>query len=111
MPSIKILRKMKEKSVEGYLKERCEWRGGFCVKLNANWLIGIPDRLCVWVDNWKGDMPKGRVHARIAFVETKRPKGGKLSGAQKWWKNRLTKLGLEWHLICTKDEVDALIDG
>jgi hypothetical protein len=102
--STTILRKMKEKPVEGYLKDRCEWRGGFCVKLNANWLIGIPDRLAVW-------KPRGKKYGRIAFVETKRPKGGKLSGAQKWWKNRLTKLGLEWHLICTKDEVDALIDG
>lgn len=109
MASIKILRKMKEKPVELYLKERCEARGGFCIKLNPAWSIGIPDRLCVWLPrNYRNGVQTCR---RIAFVEVKRPKGGKLSGAQIWWKNRLTKLGIEWHLCSTKDEVDALLSG
>src|SRR5687767_112258 len=106
MASIKILRKMKEKSVEAHLTEQCEMRGGFAIKQNPAWKIGIPDRLCVW------RVGTGRnSYTRIAFVETKRPKGGRLSGAQKRWKNVIDKLGLEWHLCSTKDEVDALLSG
>lgn len=101
-----VLKKMREKPVEEHLKDMCEMHGGFALKLNPAWNIGVPDRLCVWACKfWNGKYNC----TRIAFIETKRPKGGRLSGAQIWWRNRLTKLGLEWHLCSTKEEVDQLI--
>lgn len=91
-------KKTKEASVEGYLVSECARLGFVVIKLNPRWLIGIPDRLVV-------------LQGRVVFVELKRPVGGKLSVAQEMWKNRLTALGCEWHLLCTREEVDRFLEG
>lgn len=99
------MRKTSELSIEKYLKKEIEARGGVCIKLNANWYKGIPDRLCVFR---VGMGPNS--YTKIAFVETKRPKGGRLSVAQKIWKNILTNTGAEWHLLSTKAGVNLFLE-
>lgn len=90
--------KIRERSIEKYLGDEIKAQGGVYIKLNPNWYIGIPDRLAVF---------KGR----CAFVELKRPKGGRLSGAQKMWRKMLTLAGAEWHMLCTREDVDNFIKG
>lgn len=91
----------REESVEARLKAGCEASGGFCLKLNPAWAVGVPDRLACW------RTPGGDV--RLAFVELKRPRGGRVSGAQAWWRSRLTRLGIAcYHLKSTAD-VAALL--
>ena len=92
-------RKTLELSIEKYLKKEVEAVGGVCLKLNPLWYLGIPDRLCV--------LPNGA----LAFVETKRPVGGRLSIPQKMWKKKLTALGCEWHMLSTTQQVDTFIAG
>lgn len=87
---------MREKPVEVHLRDEVKIRGGFCIKLNPNWNKGIPDRLVI-------------LPGVVAFVETKRPKGGILATIQQWWRKRLTALGCEYYLLCTKAQVDDFL--
>lgn len=96
--------KTKEKSIEKYLAERIKILGGYCFKLNPLWYKGIPDRLILYrVGSGHNS------YCRIAFVELKRPKGGRLSVAQKWWQKKLEAIGAEWHLLSTREEVDEFL--
>lgn len=81
-----------EKEVEKSLRKMIERHGGLCLKWVCPGWAGVPDRLII--------LPGGRV----IFAELKRPKGGRLSELQKWWFNRLTRLGFMVGLI--KDEKD-----
>jgi hypothetical protein len=92
---------VREVSIEKFLADQIRLRGGVCIKLNPAWNIGIPDRLCIFVTR---DGP-----SVIAFVELKRPKGGRATVVQKWWKKRLTDLGCECHILSTKDEVTEFL--
>lgn len=87
---------MLEAAIENRLRERVEALGGICIKLVPRYLKGVPDRLIV--------LPG----PRVVFVELKRPKGGRLGRHQGFWRDRLTKLGCEWQLIHTYEEIDAL---
>ena len=51
-------------------------------------------------------MPGGR----IAFVELKRPEGGKVSRLQIEWANRLRGLGFSFYFIHTREGVKEFID-
>jgi hypothetical protein len=51
-------------------------------------------------------MPKGKV----VFLELK-TKAGKPTIAQKWWLERLQKLGFCAKVVSTRDEVKACIDA
>ncbi len=98
--------KVREKAIEKYLADKIKALGGVCIKLNPNWYIGIPDRLCVF------RVGTGRnSYTRVVFTELKRPKGGKLSVPQKMWKKFLTNAGAEWQLLATKKEVDEFLNG
>lgn len=70
-----------EKDIEQKLRREVEHRGGRCLKWVCPGWSGVPDRLIL--------LPGGRIY----FVETKRPKGGKLSALQKKWRQWLTELG------------------
>ena len=87
-----------ERQVEMYLKKGVEQKGGFAVKLNPAGAVGIPDRLCV--------LPGGRV----IFVEVKRPSGGIIAPLQQWWRKRIVGLGVPHAFVCSKDEVDKLLE-
>lgn len=88
---------MIEKAIEEYLKAQVESRSGKCIKLNTLSERGFPDRLCI--------LPGGH----IMFVETKRPKEGKVSKYQNHILNELNSLGAHAYLAHTKEAVDALM--
>lgn len=80
-----------EKDIEAKLRKLVESRGGLCLKWVCPGWVGVPDRIVL--------LPGGRV----IFVETKRPKGGRLSPMQVWWQKKLTRLGF-WHEIVWNEE-------
>ena len=84
---------MLESPVERHLYKQTVERGGLCLKNNPLWCIGILDRLVV-------------LKNRIAFVELKRPVGGRLSRTQKYIIKKLTSLGVEAVVLSTKEEID-----
>lgn len=87
-----------EKDIELYLKRRVEGElGGLCLKLSADVVKGLPDRLVVLP-------PSGRT----VWVELKR-KNGRLSEMQKYQHTQLRKRGAEVVVIWSRDQVDELI--
>lgn len=89
---------MLEKSVEDYLDEQAELRGGFTVKLNPRGYKGLQDRLVA--------LPN-----RLFVVEVKRPRGGVVAKLQTWWKGRFRDLGLEAYTVKNRAEVLQVLDG
>ena len=83
-----------EKDIEKKLKKKVEWRGGLCLKWVCPGWAGVPDRIIL--------LPGGR----LVFVETKRPKGGKLSELQKWWGDKLIKLGFNYEVVWNDDDLE-----
>lgn len=81
-----------EKEIESKLRNMVVQTGGLCLKWVCPGWAGVPDRLVL--------LPGGR----IIFVETKRPKGGKVSTRQAWWKVKLRRLGFTHYFIW--DEID-----
>jgi hypothetical protein len=72
-----------EQEIEEKLRKAVENHGGRCLKWVCPGWAGVPDRIVL--------LPG----ARIYFVETKRPKGGKVSALQRKWREWLTALGFE----------------
>ena len=85
-----------EKEIEKRLKDMVESHGGLCLKWVCPGWSGVPDRMLL--------LPGGQV----VFVETKRPKGSKVSELQKWWQRRLTKLGFYACFVFTYQDVEVL---
>lgn len=88
---------MLEKSVEQKLRKEVEKRGGKAFKLECPGTDGMPDRLIV--------LPGGRIY----FIETKRPKGGRLEKLQRYQISRLQKLGCDARKIKSYEEVEQFI--
>lgn len=86
---------MKESSIERYLVSRVKKKGGVCLKIQANFFNGIPDRLCL--------MPKGRMF----FVELKAPDGAP-SKLQIKRIQELKKLGYEAYVVDNKERINEL---
>ena len=87
-----------ERDIELFLKKRVEHLGGRCLKFPATFEEGIPDRLVI--------IPQGL----IAFVELKRPKGGRLSEMQKYQIQKLRDLGCKVYIVHNYAEVDEMIE-
>lgn len=87
---------MRESTLEDKLRLAVQALGGFCIKLNPAWNIGIPDRLCV-------------LPSRVIFAELKKPKTGRLSGTQKFWRNKLMQLGCEYWLIDSEAKIREML--
>lgn len=85
-----------ERDVEQGLRRMVEQQGGLCLKWICPGWSGVPDRIIL--------LPG----ARILFVETKRPNGGRASKLQRWWADRLHALGFEHYWVHTKDDIHAL---
>ena len=76
-----------EKEIEAKLRDRVKRAGGLCLKWVCPGWAGVPDRIVL--------LPRGRVY----FVELKRPKDGKLSRRQEWWRDKLLALGMNYCVI------------
>ena len=89
---------MREKSVEQRLQEEVKKIGGKAYKLSAAVDAGMPDRLVC--------LPRGNV----IFVETKRPKGGRLSHIQHYRHKELRLMGFDVRVINTSKAVEEFIE-
>lgn len=84
-----------EKDIEKKLRLAVENHGGRCLKWVCPGWSGVPDRLVL--------LPG----ARIYFIETKRPKGGKLSALQKKWRDWLYALGFTYLVIWNEEDLST----
>lgn len=82
-----------ERDIETKLRQRVEAAGGKCLKWVCPGWSGVPDRIVL--------LPGARVY----FVETKRPKGGRISALQKKWKAWLTGMGFPYWLVWNEDDL------
>ena len=80
-----------EKDIEQKLRLMVERHGGLCLKWVCPGWSGVPDRIIL--------LPG----AHVIFAETKRPKGGKLSRLQVWWRDKLRALGF-WSVVVWDEE-------
>lgn len=85
-----------EKEVEKKLRLMVGRYGGKCVKWVCPGWSGVPDRIAI--------LPGGRIY----FIETKRPKDGRYSAMQDWWRDQLTRLGCNYLRIKDTDGITAL---
>ena len=89
---------MREKTVEQRLHEEAKKIGGHAYKLSSQVDAGMPDRLVCF--------PGGR----IVFVETKRPKGGRLSKIQIYRHKELRRMGFDVRVVNTTELVKAFTE-
>jgi hypothetical protein len=87
-----------EDTVETHLRKRVKVLRGLCIKLNPFGYAGIPDRLVL--------LPGGIV----AFIELKRPVGGRFEPLQERWHGKLRQLGFRVYVCNTKASVDATLE-
>lgn len=85
-----------EKDIEQKLRKMVEAHKGLCLKWVCPGWSGVPDRIIL--------LPGGRV----IFVETKRPKGGKISVLQSWWRKKLQVLGFTHYFVFNQDDIDLV---
>ncbi len=85
-----------ERTVERYLKNQIENLGGICWKFTSPGTAGVPDR-CI------------EINGLHCYVETKRPKGGRLSDMQKWRIKQLRLQGARVYVLKNMEEIDWLI--
>ena len=89
---------MREREVESHLRRRVEQVGGRCEKFIPDNDAGMPDRIVM--------LPGGI----LVWVETKKPKGGRLESLQKFQHDRLRRLGQRVEVVWTKEQGDRLVD-
>ena len=82
-----------EKDIEAKLRKMVEAHGGQCLKWVCPGWSGVPDRILL--------LPGGKV----MFVETKRPKGGRLSALQKWWHTKLQYMGFLTFIVWNEEQL------
>lgn len=82
-----------ERAIESKLRKRVKAYGGRCLKWVSPGESGVPDRVVL--------LP----NSRVVFVETKRPKGGKLSKLQLYWARTLRGLGHDVWVVCDAEDL------
>lgn len=87
---------IREREVERHLVKEMEKLGLRCDKFVPDQLAGMPDRIVLLPDR------------RVIWVETKKPKGGRVAELQKYRHEMLRKAGHEVVIVWTKEEADAL---
>lgn len=90
---------VREREVEAHLRREAERRGGKCVKFIPDYDSGMPDRVLM--------LPGGV----LVWVETKKPKGGRVSKIQKLQHEKLRALGQRVEIVWTKEEADRLVSS
>ena len=91
------MKNVRENEVEAYLRRQVEKLGGLCLKIPADYMRGIPDRIVL--------LP----HGVLVWVETKRPSGGRVSGSQLVVHEMLRRLGQQVVIVWSKEEADELL--
>ena len=86
-----------ESRVESHLRKKAESMGGMCVKFIPDFARGFPDRILL--------LPGGV----IVWVETKRPVGGRLDGAQNVAHVLLRRLGQRVDVVWSREDADQLL--
>ena len=86
-----------EKDIEQKLRAVVMRLGGQCLKWVCPGWAGVPDRIIL--------LPGGRV----IFAELKRPKGGKVSPMQLYWRRTLQGLGFWCVHIYTEQDIETLV--
>ena len=86
-----------EKDIEKKLRDSIKKRGGWCLKWVCPGWAGVPDRIIL--------LPG----ARVLFVETKRPEGGRLARLQEWWHEQIRGLGFQVYVTTNEGELATLL--
>lgn len=86
-----------ESSIESYFRSECIRRGWECLKLVSPGHRGMPDRMVV---------ARG---GTVAFVEMKRPDGGRLSALQSYWLQDFRRRGFIVGVAHDKDTSDSIL--
>lgn len=89
---------MIEKQIEKYLVKKIKDLKGLCLKFESPGYTGVPDRIIILKNK------------PVAFVELKRPVGGKYSARQKLVEREFNKLGQKVYKVKNKEEVDKLVE-
>lgn len=85
-----------ERDIEKALVAMIKRHGGLCLKWVCPGWGGVPDRIIL--------LPRGH----IIFAELKRPKGGRVSPLQQWWREKLSELGFDHYYIYNHENVKGL---
>ena len=87
-----------EKQIEKYLVKKIKDKRGLCLKFESPGYSGVPDRIIILKNK------------PVAFVELKRPVGGRYSARQKLVERDFNKLGQKIYKVKNKEEVDKLVE-
>ena len=82
-----------EKDIERALGRMVDRHGGMSLKWVCPGWTGVPDRILL--------LP----HGVVCFVETKRPKNGRVSAMQRWWSRRLQELGFQHRFVRNMEDI------
>ena len=86
-----------EKKLERLLTKLVkEELGGICIKLCAEYMNGLPDRMCV--------LPNG-----ITFFVEVKTTGKKPEPIQVWWHERLRSLGFRVYVLDSQDVLHTIL--
>ena len=87
-----------EKQIEKYLVKKIKAEKGLCLKFESPGYTGVPDRIIILKNK------------PVAFVELKRPVGGRYSARQKLVERDFNKLGQKVYKVKNKEEVNKLVE-
>ena len=87
-----------EKQIEKYLVKKIKAEKGLCLKFESPGYSGVPDRIIILKNK------------PVAFVELKRPVGGRYSARQKLVERDFNKLGQKVYKVKNKEDVDKLVE-
>lgn len=87
-----------EKQIEKYLVKKIKAEKGLCLKFESPGYSGVPDRIIILKNK------------PVAFVELKRPDGGRYSARQKLVERDFNRLGQKVYRVKNKEEVDNLVE-
>ena len=87
-----------EKQIEKYLVKKIKDKMGLCLKFESPGYTGVPDRIIILKNK------------PVAFIELKRPVGGRYSARQKLVERDFNKLGQKVYKVKNKEEVDKLVE-
>ena len=87
-----------EKQIEKYLVKKIKAEKGLCLKFESPGYTGVPDRIIILKNK------------PVAFIELKRPVGGRYSARQKLVERDFNKLGQKVYKVKNKEEVDKLVE-